>query len=1024
MDVQRFKNPENADRPAPFWSVNDRLEPGELQRQVREFARVGYGGWFFHARVGILTRYLSSEWMDAFGAALEEGKRHGMLCWIYDEDSYPSGFAAGRVLQENAAWRGRGVRMCDGPPPPERKVLGRFAVRRSGQRLDSWRRLESREEPAPGEALVSFVEEPYSENGWFNNGAYADMLNPEAVDAFLRITHEAYAARFGDEFGKSIPGVFTDEPHISPFCAGPALVWTPDLDREFREEHGYSLLEHLPELFLDGPGSGRVRTDYWVAVARRFRNACIGRMAKWCRDHGLVLTGHCWEHEFPRVDHAGSFNFAESPMQWPGIDLLGGNDFKGRLPGRVQPQVGRITVVKAVSGLAHQFGRARIMSETYGGGGWEMSFRDLREILDWECVLGVNYVVPHLSHYSLRGCRKRDYPPVFLDYAPWWPELRRLNDYAGRLCYALSCGRPRVEIAVLMPLSDAWQTPRHDARALEALERLGKLTDSLLKELAAAQWEFDLVDELNLAEHGGAESGRLRVGQAEYTVLILPPVRSLYRGAFERIAAFLRAGGHLLCVGPGPETVDGAPSAELESLLAEPGVHWLRPERADLTRVLSEQGIERTLVADSADGQTPLPVYVQTRQLDNGDQAVFWVNTADRAGRVRFRGPAAARAEVWDLSTGDVLGLPCEVRNGGTEWEEDVAPGQSRLLRFVRTSAQERAPALRSARVRRVHPERTVVLPDAWEIELLDENALLLERFECEVAGGPHLGPAPVWRILSALRTHFGMADEADLRNNRAARFYDRWNPPQRFSPIRLETAVMLRDAPEELGSAALVIESGERFNVRINGRNLPGPDGSWLERSFSRFPIPAGVLRRGENRIEIETVFSEDAELEPAYLAGRFGVWRSGARFEVGRLPEQLHSGSWVEQGLPFFGGRVRARCSVELPEAGAWRLAAGELRTALVRARLGRGGAPQLLLWPPYETAPVRLPAGKASVELECVTGLKNLLGPWHWNPEWNGFPMTGPGHWMTGSGLWREEFHPAPEGLPGGLRLERLP
>ncbi len=1021
MEPELFRDPPNAYRPAPFWSVNDRLEVGELRRQVREFARVGYGGWFFHPRVGILTRYLSSEWMNAFGAALEEGKRHGMLCWIYDEDSYPSGFAAGLVLAENEAWRGRGLRMCTGEAPENRRLLGRFAVRgQQGDAPSSWRRLKAGEQPADGESLLSFVEEPYVDNGWFNNRGYADMLNPDAVEAFLRITHEAYAARFGDEFGKSIPGVFTDEPHISPFCPGPAVAWTGDLAERFREQHGYSLLERLPDLFFAGPESGRVRTDYWVTVARRFREACIGRMAKWCGEHGLVLTGHCWEHEFPRVDHAGSFNFAESPMQWPGIDLLGGNSPKGRLRGRVQTQVGRITVVKAVSGLAHQFERPRIMSETFGGGGWEMSFRDFREILDWECVLGVNYVVPHLSHYSLRGCRKRDYPPVFLDCAPWWPELRLINDYCARLCYALSSGRPRVRVAVLMPLSDAWQTPRHDPSAAEALERLGVSTDSLLKELAAAQWEFDLVDELNLAENGYAESDRICVGRAQYPVLILPPVHSLYSKALERIESFVQGGGRLLCIAPGPETVDGASSSRLDALLAAPTAEWVQAHRADLTGALAPW-VDRTLVAESADGTGPLPIYVHTREFDSEGCAVFWVNAADRGGRVRFRGPAAARAEVWNLLTGEVSALPCELRNGCIEWEEDVAPGQSRLVRFLTRETGVRPSG--AVRVLRETPARTVRLPDSWKIEPPAENVLLLDRFACEVREGPSLALNRTWRILKALREHFGMTDEPALRHNRAARFYHIWERPRVFGPIRLSTSVVFREAPDRLGPVRFVVESGERFTLRINGREAHGPSGVWLERSFSTFDVTT-LLRRGPNRIELETVFAEDSELEPCYLVGPFGVWRNGGAFEVGPAPQRLAAGAWGEQGLPFFGGRIRTRCTVEVPEAGRWRLSAAALRTALVRVRLGDAGDAGPLLWPPYETRSVELPAGKTPVELECITGLKNVLGPWHWDPDWDEFPMTGPAHWMRDSGLWHDELRLAPEGLPDDLRLERLP
>ena len=59
-----------------------------------------------------------------------------------------------------------------------------------------------------------------------------------------------------------------------------------------------------------GAESGRVRTHYWVILARRFRSACLERMADWCGRHKLVLTGHCWEHAFPQSAHAGSLGYA------------------------------------------------------------------------------------------------------------------------------------------------------------------------------------------------------------------------------------------------------------------------------------------------------------------------------------------------------------------------------------------------------------------------------------------------------------------------------------------------------------------------------------------------------------------------------------------------------------------------------------------------------------------------------------------------------------------------------------------
>ena len=47
---------------------------------------------------------------------------------------------------------------------------------------------------------------------WFNGTSYVDLMNPKVTEAFITSTHEKYASWFSGEFGKSVPGIFTDEP--------------------------------------------------------------------------------------------------------------------------------------------------------------------------------------------------------------------------------------------------------------------------------------------------------------------------------------------------------------------------------------------------------------------------------------------------------------------------------------------------------------------------------------------------------------------------------------------------------------------------------------------------------------------------------------------------------------------------------------------------------------------------------------------------------------------------------------------
>ena len=82
-----------------FWSWNDDMDAAEICRQLREFAQGRFGGVVIHARAGLRIPYMGSEWFDAFRVAVDECRRLGLHIFIYDEDGWPSGFAAGRIPQ-------------------------------------------------------------------------------------------------------------------------------------------------------------------------------------------------------------------------------------------------------------------------------------------------------------------------------------------------------------------------------------------------------------------------------------------------------------------------------------------------------------------------------------------------------------------------------------------------------------------------------------------------------------------------------------------------------------------------------------------------------------------------------------------------------------------------------------------------------------------------------------------------------------------------------------------------------------
>lgn len=78
--------------------------------------------------------------------------------------------------------------------------------------LVSGKKLEEGTQPQ-GTCWYAYLEHPLPST-WYNHQTYVNTLDKAAMDRFLEITYEAYAKEIGDEFGKTVPTIFTDEPAV------------------------------------------------------------------------------------------------------------------------------------------------------------------------------------------------------------------------------------------------------------------------------------------------------------------------------------------------------------------------------------------------------------------------------------------------------------------------------------------------------------------------------------------------------------------------------------------------------------------------------------------------------------------------------------------------------------------------------------------------------------------------------------------------------------------------------------------
>ncbi|MCX7681520.1 MAG: glycosyl hydrolase [Anaerolineae bacterium] len=990
LNPRTFCHPPKAYREVPFWSWNDVLDPQELTRQVALMDEAGWGGFFMHARVGLRTAYLGEQWMRCIRACVEVARERGMGAWLYDEDKWPSGFAGGLSVATNPAYRGRCL-VCkvDNRPALIAERIATFAAREVDGELTDIRPTETPSLTDESDRVLQFYPLTFPLGvAWFNDYTYLDVLNAEAVRAFLESTHAVYAQAIGDEFGRAVPGIFTDEPQFRPHTDQMAIPWTDRFADIFQARRGYDLLPHLPALFFDVGDFHRVRYDYWRTITELFVESYSRQIFDWCEAHGLAYTGHYNAEDSLRsqIENVGAAMPHYLYMHIPGIDKLGRE---------INARAGTVLTVKQLDSVVCQFGKPRALCENYGCGGQDFAHAGRKWIGDWSYVLGVNLNNPHLSLYSMRGERKRDYPQNLFYQQPWWPENRLIADHFARLSYVLSQGTRVVDILVIHPVASAWTL--YCPRAPHAVDVLDRALDRLLMTLLQHQRDFHLGDEMLMETEAGCKMDdagrpRLQVGKMEYRLVIVPPGVTLAARTVHLLHEFAAAGGPVLALEPLPYLIEGRPADSA-----------VLPETARVVTLDTLPDVLDELLPFDVRVPGSTSIWAHHRQVGEAD-VYFLANTDLEWGgiaTVQLRG--TGYVEEWDTATGGVHPLPCCQREGITEVTLDFPPLGSHLLVLQRN----RAPVTTVSPPARVIAD--IPLDDTWELIPGSPNALTLDTVQVRLGEDE-------WSVPMHILDAHAMVARAGVGVPFALRFvFD----------------VAVRPG----GPIHLVMESPERFAISVNGKSIPGTDaGWWTDISFRKIEIGTAI-QGGRNEVVLRGTFVRDTELESVYLIGDFGVQgrrikeenrfngqafdRYAPEFQLVELPACLRASGGTgglaldltARGFPFFAGRVTLRQRVKLPPLkGRTVLEIDRLRAAVANVRAD-GRHMGTIAWPPYRVELGSLSPGEHVIEIELVSTLRNLLGPHHLTG--GDLAWTGPNQFRDKS-RWTDDYILVPFGF----------
>ena len=889
---QEFIAPSVAYRGKPFWSWNGELRGEELLRQARIMKEMGMGGYFMHSRVGLVTEYLGDEWFDLINEVADAAERDGMEAWLYDEDRWPSGSAGGKVTVDS---RYRMKSLCAYEIPlakyeAQDDTYALFVAKIDGINLWAYREIEkdttdvsaiiaqmdAETSQVVGEWKVlrfAIVEDPCSLN--YNGSTYLDTMSLEATERFIELTHEEYVRHCGDRIGKSIKGIFTDEPHRG-HCLDDrkedngviscSMCWTNDLFDEFEKRYGYDARPIIPELYyrFKGEKVAKIKLHYIDLANNLFVERFLKPINEWCEAHNMILTGHGL-HENSLMNQTvpcGSIMRLYEHIGYPGVDYL--REFECEY-----------WVVKQLSSAARQLGKKWLLSEMYGCSGWQFNFKSHKAVGDWQALFGVNLRCHHLSWYTMEGECKRDYPASILHQSPWYSDYATVEDYFARFGLVMSEGSPACDVLALNPIESVWcQAYAGWAdwmyNASEDIAPFEKRYEQLFHMLTENQIDFDYGEEQMMAQMGAVEKATdgkaiLRVGKQCYHTVLVGNMLTIRPTTVALLKEFMDAGGHVIFAGEIPSYVDAVPS-DAVCVLSTQGICVPFEEEAVVSaiRATSDEFVSVT----DADGMTDKEVFVQVRKNFCGDGFAMVLLNTDRNNSksnltVSLKVPSGYQLQEWNLADGtrwNANKLAKQVNDAMLSISLCLEAAGTRC--FVLTKEEDECPEMVA-----YETLSETVVDGTFAYNRNEENVCVLDWVKWRWSGSAFSEEMEVLKADRAVRDDVGL----EYRGSQMLQpWFAKLHAKQVYGNLELEYEFEVEKLPQ--GDVYLAGERPELNHYKINGIPLVSGDINdfWIDDCFKRMKLPAGALKIGKNTVTVDVAFVRTTNIEALYLLGK----------------------------------------------------------------------------------------------------------------------------------------------------------
>ncbi len=926
---------DNKYRGVPFWSWNGDLDKERLLKQIDFMRDKGFGGFFMHARAGLVTPYLSDKWFELIQACTERANEYGMHAYVYDENGWPSGFAGGKLLsdKENLEYYLTSkISRFDKTADVSFEIKGDTLVRVTDSKA---------------RCLNIYVKQSKST---------VDILNPEVIKKFITVTHKKYQSKIVSP----LQGFFTDEPQVhdgdKPFSY--------KIAEYFAEKYNQDIFDGIGLLFLKKKGYRSFRYKYYKAMQELMLFSYGKQIYDWCDQNGYKLTGHYYEERSlaKQVLGCGGVMPFYEYMHIPGIDYLGrfieqkDVDFDKSnaefLANEISP--------KQVGSVAAQLGKKQVLSESMAMCGWKLSPIEMKKLMEYQYVNGVNLTCLHLLPYSECGQRKWDYPLHFSSCNPWVDKgLKEYNDYFAKLGEILTESVEIVNVGVVQPVRSAYFD--YDRDLIDTGFGTVKLDDAfknLVEKLGAKNIPHHYIDETLLAKHGRVEGNKLVLGNCKYEYIILPLIYTMDATTNVLLKKFVKNGGKILLTCGKPKYLEGEPY-DYDYLTSNVTLSEIR--NAQPVYVKNGSGIRTTL-----------------RRDERGNEFIYALNLGEKT-TVDFRIKGVRSFKAYDILNDETT-----VVSKTIEFDKN----QSYLLYFSNAEPSEKK-GLQTLRLGNYTLAKPV------------DNYLLIDFLRYSFDGKEYSQKVYTGALFDRLLQD-GYCGELYLKYNfdvldvpNKLRLITENNNVKRVvvNGVSLKADKVLDDGVLSYDIAELVKRGENQVVVRI--------DYYQKELVYQR-------LFGKDVTDNLKNCLTYDTTIEPIYLIGDFGV---DGKFEKGRADDVVVGcdfkitkqkdkiTSVCRDGFPFLRGEIRLKTQVNLTQTNYQIVFDKPFQ--LIELFVNGKKAHTLVIDNKADISQY-LVEGENVIEIALTVGNRNLLGVLHSVNQDEAFTYAGS---FTLRGYWKD-------------------